>query len=441
MGQLNHIVILNNVYRDGGLMKMSKKVLLVTIGLMLISVGTSWCLFKDYKGKPSYVVNTYMRALNKKDYKLAASLFYEDERLQNFNDIEMAQYLSHYFESKGFMKMEEGRGQIGEQTGEKEKAFYEVRYNFADQNVTSTLGVVKVEDQWQVVFPFKIEDVNIYTPFGSTVWFDNQQVTQKEANKYVVKNVLPGQYELRITFPNNICQDYTAAIEVPDQTEIKLPYPTVDVAIETIPGMVVELQGEKQESSKGIVNFNQVLEGNYSLKVYDNQGNFVPYEAEVVISDQNKQLAVTDMQLSKLGHERLKESIQAFYSAYIKGIQEHTSKPLEKYVVEENRHTIMESFQEWFIDYKDIQKAQIEVELEQVQVNAQGDVEAKILEIVHLTNKEQNEKEKIQEVDYKIMLNWIVQFKVQGQEYQVKDRLLKESLISYKDNNDKWVTY
>lgn len=420
---------------------MSKKVLLVTIGLMLISVGTAWCLFNDYKGKPSYAVNAYMRALNKKDYKLAASLFYEDERLQNFNDVEMAQYLNDYFETRGFLKMEEGRGQIGEQTGEKEKAFYEVRYNFTGQNVTSTLGVIKVEDKWQVVFPFKIEDVSIYTPFGSTVWFNNEQVTQREENKYIVKNVLPGQYDVRINFPNNICKDYMAAIEVPAQTEIKLPYPTVDVAIQTIPDMVVELQGEKQQSSTGIVNFNQVLEGNYILKIYDSHGNFEPYETEVKISDENKQLVMTEMQLSEAGHERLRQSIQAFYQAYIKGIQEHTSKPLEKHVFEENRHTIMETFEEWFIANKEIQKVQMEVELEQVKVNKQGDVEAEILEVVHLTNKEQNEEEKAQKVDYKIILNWIVQLKAEGKDYKLKDRLLRESLISYKDKNGKWVTY
>lgn len=425
----------------GGLMKMNKKVLLVTIGLMLISVGTSWCLFNDYKGKPSYTVNAYMRALNKKDYRSAASLFYEDERLQNFNDVEMAQYLSNYFESKGFLKMEEGRGQIGEQTGEKEKAFYEVRYNFTGQNITSTLGVVKVEDKWQVVFPFKIEDVSIYTPFGATVWFNNEQITQKEDNKYIVKNVLPGQYNVRITFPNNICNDYMTAIEVPNQTEIKLPYPTVDVTIQTIPDMIVELQGEKKQSSTGTVNFNQVLEGNYTLKIYDTYGNFAPYETEVMISSENKQLVMTDMQLSEVGHERFKQSIQSFYQAYIKGIQEHSSKPLEKYVLEENRHTIIEAFEEWFVADKAIQKAQMEVELEQVRMTAEGNVEARILEVVHLTNREQNEIEKVQDVDYKIVLNWTMLLEPDGKVYKLKDRLLRESLISYQDKSGKWVTY
>ena len=164
-------------------MKTNKKVLLVTMALIVLSLGTAWCLFNDYKGKPRYIVNAYMKALNSRDYVSAASLFYEDERLHDFNDVEMAQYLSNYFEEKGFVKMEEGRGQIGEQTGNEAKAFYEVRYSFAGQNVTSTLSVVKVEDKWQVVFPFRIEDVNIYTPLGSTVWFNDEPVTQKENNK------------------------------------------------------------------------------------------------------------------------------------------------------------------------------------------------------------------------------------------------------------------
>ncbi|MFR0779721.1 MAG: hypothetical protein ACLSH8_08935 [Zhenhengia sp.] len=422
-------------------MKTNKKVLLVTMALIVLSLGTAWCLFNDYKGKPRYIVNAYMKALNSRDYVSAASLFYEDERLNDFNDVEMAQYLSNYFEGKGFVKMEEGRGQIGEQTGNEAKAFYEVRYSFAEQNVTSTLSVVKVEDKWQVVFPFRIEDVNIYTPLGSTVWFNDEPVTQKENNKYIVKNVLPGHYTVRIAFPNEICSDYITDIEVPTQTEIKIPYQTVGVHIETIPGTIVELGGEKQANWEGSVDFEQVLEGTYPLKIYDIYGNIETYESEITISNEKKQFVIEDFKLSKTGSERFNQSINTFYAAYIKGIKGHNSKTLENHVVSESRESIIGEFEDWFIKNKDVQNAQMEVELEQVEVTENGDLEASVLEIVHLTNKEVNDTGKMQNVGYKIALKWVMTLSIDGEEYKLKDRVLEESLVSYKDKDGKWVAY
>ena len=110
-------------------------------------------------------------------------------------------------------------------------------------------------------------------------------------------------------------------------------------------------------------------------------------------------------------------------------------------MVSESRESIIGGFEDWFIKNKDVQNAQMEVELEQVEVTENGDLEASVLEIVHLTNKEVNDTGKMQNVGYKIALKWVMTLSIDGEEYKLKDRVLEESLVSYKDKDGKWVAY
>lgn len=413
-------------------MKMKKKVQTVTITLMCLLGMAAVVLGYHYKNQPDYILNAYIKAINNGDYKSAAILFYEDDKLGAFKEDQLQSFLQNYFEDKGFVKMEEGRGQIGARAIDVEKAFYEVRYTFKGQNITSTLGIVKQDSRWQVIFPFRIEDVDIYTPLGSSVWFNNQLVTGKENNKYTVKNVLPGSYVVRIAFPNEIRGDYVTNISVPTQTEVMIPYETVYVNIHSIEGTVVELGGEKQTNKEGSVSFENVLEGTYPLKVYDTYGNLETYEESITVSSKNRQFTVDNFSLSDLGRKRLTKSINAFYKAYIEGIKKQSSQFLKTYTTSDHRAEIVGEFEEWFIKNKSIKNAQIEVELEEVKLTKEGDLQATVLEMVKFES---------QEVDYQIVLKWIITLKRDGENYKLQDRNLQESLVSYKDEEGKWLAY
>lgn len=422
-------------------MKIKKKVLIATIALICLLGITSVSLLRYYKNQPSYILNAYIKAINNRDYESAAVLFYEDDKLGEFKEDQLTTFLQKYFEEKGFVKMEEGRGQIGAKAVDEEKAFYEVRYTFASQNITSTLSIVKEDSRWQVVFPFRIEDVNIYTPLGSSVWFNNQVITDKEENKYTVKNVLPGSYVVRIAFPNEIRGDYVVNINVPTETEVIIPYETVEVNIASIEGTVVELGGEKQANKEGSVSFKNVLEGTYPLKIYDAYGNIETYEKSITVSNKKRQFTMDNFSLSDRGSKRLNKSINNFYQAYIEGIKKADSQFLKSYTTSDYRQKIVDEFEEWFVKEKVIKNAQIEIELEEIKLTKEGNVEVKVLEIVNLVNQELGEDNKTKNVDYQIVLKCIMTLKQDGENYQLQDRNLQESLVSYKDEQGKWIAY
>ncbi|MEG0710865.1 MAG: hypothetical protein RR448_01310 [Niameybacter sp.] len=417
-----------------------KRVIGVTILVGLV-VMASCCLWNEYKGQSKYVLNEYLKAMNSRDYKYAVSLIHKDERLEDFSNEELISFMYNYFEEKNFVKVEVSKKEIGVQKVDAQKKVYEVKYIFKAQKVTSTLSLVKVSDRWEVVFPFKMEDVHIYTPLGSSVWFGQEQVTTKEENKYIVKNVLPGNYVTRITFPDEVCEDYITTINVPSETEVVIPYQMVEVSIECMSGTVVELSGEKQVNKNGFVCFENVLEGVYPLKIYDQYGNIEPYEEHISVSQNNKQFKVEELTLSALGNDRLRKSVDAFYNAYLEGIKTHESEFITQFATPEIGPHLIEAFEAWFIKGKDVQDAKMEVEIQEIKMTKEGSLEVETLEVVKMRNKEIDAGGKVYEQEYQVTLKWIMELICQGDTYKLKDRSIEESLVSYKDKDGKWIAY
>ncbi|WP_053985793.1 zinc ribbon domain-containing protein [Niameybacter massiliensis] len=422
-------------------MKVGKRVIIgVGIAVCLIVI-TSCCLWSSYKGQPKYILNKYLEAINNRDYSTAVSYMYKDEKLLSFTEEALSNFIQNYFEEKEFIKVKATSSKIGDQSKDAKKKFYEVKYNFATKSITNTLSLIQIENKWQVVFPFRIEDIHIYTPLGSSVWFDDQQVTDKEDNKYVVKNVLPGNYVVRVVFPNEMCGDYVTTINVPTETEVIVPYQTVEVSVECMSGTVVELGGEQQVNKDGVVLFENVLEGTYPLKIYDTYGNIETYEEPISVSQENRSFNVEKFTLSTLGNERLKKSVDNFYSAYIDGIKNHESNFINDFAVAEISAHLIEEFEAWFVDGKNLKDARMEVEIEQINMNSEGVVEVETLEVVKMTNKEADAGGKIYEREYQVTLKWIMELIREGESYKLKDRTIAESLVSYKDKDGRWVAY
>lgn len=246
---------------------------------------------------------------------------------------------------------------------------------------------------------------------------------------------------VRIAFLNEVCGDYVTNINVPTQTEVIIPYQTVEVDIDCIEGTIIEFAGERKTNKEGHVSFQNVLEGTYPLKVYDAFGNIKPYEESITVSDENRHFVVDDLFLSDLGSKRLEESINSFYTVYLEGIKKHDSKLLKNYVSMDNRQTILEEYETWFIKNKDVKNANIEIELEQIKLSKEGDVQVEALEMVNLVNQEKEVKGKVQNTEYQVVLKWDMLLKQDGESYKLQDRILKESLVSYKDKEDKWIAY
>lgn len=422
-------------------MKMEKKVLIGFIALTCILMITACCLFAMYKKQAKYVLDLYLRAMNNRDYKTASSLIYKDEKIKGYKEEELTQFLEKYFEEKNFVKVEASKIELGENKKDTEYSFYEVKYTFSNQSVTSILSLMKIDDKWKVIFPFKVEDVHIYAPLGASVWFGQNKVINKEENKYTVPNVLPGKYVVRIAFPNEICSDYMTVINVPTETEVIIPYQTVEVSVECMSGTVVELAGEKVVNNDGFVQFDHVLEGTYPLKIYDTNGNIEAYEQYIVVSEKNRQFNIDHLNLSKIGNERLKKGIDSFYTDYLEGIKKHDSSFINQYALKDITPHIIEDFEAWFIKDKDLQTAKMDIEVKDINMNKDGILEVETLEVVQVINKETDDEGKTYEREYQVTLAWDMEFVREGEAYKLKDRTIQESLVSYKDDEGRWIAY
>lgn len=422
-------------------MKMKKKVLFGVIALTCILMITACCLFAMYKTQAKYVSNIYLKAINNRDYKTAISLIYKDEKIKDYTEKELIKFLEKYFQEKNFVKVEASRTEIGEKKKDTEYSFFEVKYTFENQSVTSTLSFIKVDNNWKVIFPFKVEDVHIYAPLGASVWFEQDMITKKEENKYTVPNVLPGNYVVRIAFPNKICGDYITTINVPTVTEVIIPYETVEVSVECMSGTVVELAGEKMINKDGLVRFDNVLEGTYPLKIYDINGNIEAYEQYIVVSKKNRQFNIENLNLSDIGNARLKKSTDEFYVAYLEGIKKHDSSFINQYALKDIEPQIVEDFESWFIKDKDLQTAEIDVEIEEINMNKDGILEVQTLEVVEMMNKEIDAGGKAYQREYQVTLKWLMELVQEGEGYKLKDRTIQESLVSYKDRDGRWIAY
>ena len=422
-------------------MKMEKKVLYGIIALVCLLMITACCLFAMYKTQAKYVLDTYLKAMNNRDYKAAISLIYKDEKLKGYTEEELISFIEKYFEEKNFVKVEASKTEVGGKKNDTKYSFFEIKYTFPTQNVTSTLSLIKVDNKWKVIFPFKVEDVHIYAPLGASVWFEEDMITKKEQNKYTVPNVLPGNYVVRITFPNEISSDYITTINVPTVTEVIIPYQTVEVSVECMSGTVVELAGEKIVNKEGLVRFDNVLEGTYPLKIYDANGNIEAYEEEIVVSKKNRQFNIEHLNLSNAGNARLKKSVDGFYLAYLEGIKEQDSSFINQYLIKDISPQIIEDFEAWFVKDKDLQTAKMEMEIETININKSGILEVETLEVIEMINKEIDERGKAYEREYQVTLKWFMELIQEGESYKLKDRTIQESLVSYKDKDGRWIAY
>ena len=95
----------------------------------------------------------------------------------------------------------------------------------------------------------------------------------------------------------------------------------------------------------------------------------------------------------------------------------------------------METYTSWYIADKDIQEVKLRIEVEAI---TEGSAEHcfHILEVAEMLNKEATD-----DVLYKVVTGWEIGLVPDGNTYKIKYKQLKESVISYKDDNQGWIAY
>lgn len=402
---------------------------------MLLGVGV-------YTKQPIFKLDSYIDAVNHKDFEEVYALLYKDSLINDENKKQIIDYMERYFGNQEFVGLK--RTSVKGRTytlgsHQKERTYYEVDYLFAKEKISNGLSLVQERGKWQVVFPFKITDVTIYAPTGTDVFFDGQQLERREDNTYCMASVLPGTHHVRMKFPNAIYSDWFKTIEVPAEKQIFSPYETVQVSIDAPINTMIELAGEKKINVEGTLVFDNVLEGAYKLKVTDPHGHLENDEQTIEVSKTNKHFDVEGLTFSESGKARITKYIEGFYKKYQEGMTTQNVKFWEQYGDMGTWQEMATTYEEWFIKSKDVKEATIDYRIESIEGTAEGCFNIQVLEEVNLLNKEgQTGRDERQ---YQITLQTQLVLKPVGKSYIIQDKTIEESMVSYQDELGKWIAY
>lgn len=403
--------------------------------LIVLLVKSGGAIYRYYKS-PTNTVQRYLGYIEKGNYSKAYQLIAEDTLDTVVGKEQLMSYYTELY--KGLME-----AQCIERVKVENdmKASCMVSYEYQNKNTEEVLELVKNEGKWQIVSPFKSEEITIYTPSNTKLYLDGKALIAQGQNCYKVEGLLPGSYMLEAKFSNTDYKDYYELIHIPAQKEIIIPYETVDVQITTIKGLEVSLGDMTQMATRNKVDFSDMLPGTYRLKIESPYHVIEPLEKEVSIGELSSQMNCTDFKLSEVGETCKKNFVDGFYKDYLKSIKEGEVVGIETYFKEDKREEMLDLFEAWFIDNKSIKSANLKVESDLKHINSKGYLQGDLTEIVELTNEEVDEEGSQVEQVYRVILKWNTQIDITQNKWEIVDRTLSESIVAYKDFEDRWVQY
>lgn len=423
----------------GGVYMKQKSNLMITgvlyIVLVLMVFQAAYAGYNYYKG-PAWLVESYGRSLEKGDYAKAYKLLNAASLDQEVSEKQMLAYYQQLYADKLLQMQQIGKIQMqGENL-----ASCKVIYSFKNQNKEEKLQLVKSDDSWKIVNPFKSSKVTIYAPALSNVYINGKKIAHQVEGSFVEEGLLPGNYMLQVVFPQKSYKDYHQVIKVPEQTEVVLPYDMVNVGIQTVKGMAVNLGGLSKVANKTKVNFSDILPGEYTLTIKSPYDTITPIEQQLTIGGTNCNFNYKEMALSEKGHTKWKDFINTFYNAYLTGIENQEVKEIASYFEGNQQKLQLQLFDDWFIKDKDIQSAKLKVETQLGGITQEGYLQSEITEIVELTNLEEVEGGKENKV-YRLILTWHTQIDIMKEDWQIANRSLEESIIAYQTEDGRWIQY
>ncbi|MGL6173643.1 MAG: hypothetical protein ACRC1P_03455 [Cellulosilyticaceae bacterium] len=400
---------------------------LVVIGVLLLSM----CGYM-YKTSATYTLDQYIQSINEKNYSKTYELLYQSKEMQDFGQDTILKYIQHYFESNQLIEMSKIKVMEQKETFQS----YKITYQFANNLIESSIGLIKEDENWKVMFPFKIEKLKVYAPLGAEVMVNNKKLIMKDEKEYLEMSVLPGKYTIKISYPEGVQTDYITSIQVPKQREVHSPYPVQSVEVAAPINTSVELAGCSKLVEEESVQFDNIVEGTYSLKIFDQYNNLEEYNEQVNITSETNHFKIDAVKVSSEGYTKMSQFINEFYKDYKKGILNKDSTFFKEYGEITDLKESIKAYEEWLINNKMIKDAKIDVNIEKFNLNDSNHIDLKVLEVIELINEEEKET-----VEYQVVLKWENQIEIVNGEYKIKERKLVESLVSYKDNNGNWIQY
>ncbi|MEG1637600.1 MAG: hypothetical protein RR324_08805 [Cellulosilyticaceae bacterium] len=391
-----------------------------------------------YKNSSLNTLSKYVSAINNKNYIEAYQMFYSNKQLDKFSGEYVTGYMNEYFTGNELIKLEKGKlisSAVVEQTQQK-LVTYKDKYYFQNKTVNAVVGIIEDDEAWKVIFPFKTEALSIYAPSGAKVSVDDKMIRSKGNQDYMKIDLFPGSYTVKMEYPENVKEDYVTEISIPRQTEVYSPYKDYTIEVKAPLYTMVELAGNIVENTEGTVVFQNVIEGDYTLEVYDKNGSLDRYSQKITVEEEKTEFEVQGMSLSQLGYEKISAFTNEFYHDYLDGIKNKETVFFDAYVESKEKDKIVNEYTEWFIDKKNVVDAKVNIEVQQVRLKNSKEVEMKVLEVITLENQEEQDK-----VNYQIAIKWSNLIDISEDNYKIKERYLTESLVSYQDEMGNWLQY
>lgn len=404
--------------------------------LILLIIGTSSTVYQYYKG-PNIVVSRYIEKILKEDYNRACHFLNENTIDLLDSEEDLTSYYKRLYSQKliGIKNIGIVKTTQEEETGEVIAYTYKLQYEYKSKIERKDLTLHKDNGKWKIDFPFEASKIVIEAPTHAKVYLNGKGVAARSNTIYEKDGVLPGVYVVDIILPKDY-KTYHKVIEVPYKARIKLPYDMAILKIESLEGLRVSLDEYSQMITEGETCFEGLLYSDYTLKVEDPIGVLETIETPLSIQNKEVDLSFLEFKLSELGEKKMEHFIKAFYTSYLKGIKAHNTDLIAEYLDETKKDEILALYNSWFIQSKDIQDAKMSVELQNVYINKDGYLDMELMETVYLINAGEAEEEQ-----YQVFLKWHTEIDIRQEKWQVRSREITESMVAYKDAEERWVEY
>ncbi|WP_305767592.1 hypothetical protein [Candidatus Epulonipiscium viviparus] len=139
--------------------------------------------------------------------------------------------------------------------------------------------------------------------------------------------------------------------------------------------------------------------------------------------------------LSPYGEDQFLSFIQRFYDKYSLAILDQNPAYLNDFIHDKFINEFTDTFDNWFIENKIIEQAQVSTRIDQFQVNTDNTINIDVLETIYLTNQDAGHL-----IRYKINLLWTINVLTVNNSFKIGIRDLKESIVAYESDGE-WIKY
>ena len=407
-------------------------IILLWLVFGMIIGGTIYNVVK-YCTSAEYIAEKYVKALVNKDYKEIYKLLEKT----SIEAVDGEKALSDYYK-----KIYDVQNQlIGAKITSYYGQCYEVQYDYYGRQETGKIELVKKDDKWQVIFPFKSYKLEIFGPSECQVMLDGEVLACKEKSCYLKEDLLPGQYMLQVKLPLNGHKDYYKMINIPEETSLILPYETGAIKVVAAPGLAITLEKSHTVSTSKVTLFSEMLVGDYEVVVSDQRGNIEAQCKETTIQKGLQETTFDTYTLSSKGKTAKDAFFDSFYKAYEQGIKMHDSTTIEGFLKKQPDQRVEKAFNAWYIDKKDIGNVSFEVKYKTYYLDEAAKLHQIVTETAELENHETNEAGEAISRNYRVVVTWDTIVNILQDEWQIENRNVLESVVAIQDSEGRWVQY